>query len=147
MNHRKRGQFSLEFLITVAIGMTFLLALVGVFFYQTKQTQEDRDIALINEIGEDLTQGAETIYYAGDYSQKTLTHNLPNMIYNVSMQGRELVFYITLKGRQSEMVFYSDVPVSGFFNITDGYNAQDISHIYIFKGGNGTVICTNLGCE
>ena len=48
---RKRGQFSVEYMMTIAIGLTFLLIFMSVYFYQTKKTQEDTDLAKLEQLG------------------------------------------------------------------------------------------------
>ena len=146
---RKRGQFSVEYMMTIAIGLTFLLIFMSVYFYQTKKTQEDTDLAKLEQLGNEIIAGAETVYYSGDFSQKTFRYNSPGMLQNISVQDRELVFRIRAKGSDSDLVFYSNVPLEGIFKITNsaGFYAQDVSHIYAIKQENNVLLCTNLGCE
>lgn len=144
---RKRGQFSVEYMMTIAIGLGILMLFLGVYFYQAKQTQEEADLAMVERMGNEIIQAAETIYYAGDFSQKTLRYDIPDILQNISVQDREVVLKIRAKGADSDLVYYSNVPIEGIFNISDVYYARDISHIYVIKQEGSVLICTNLGCE
>ncbi|MBI5073363.1 hypothetical protein HZA99_06105 [Candidatus Woesearchaeota archaeon] len=143
----KKAQFSLEYLFVIGFAMTIVLITAYAFFIQSKESTEDQQLATIDFIAHDMLSNVENVYYAVALSKKTLRYTMPQMLNNISVTGDDaIVFSITKQGVTSELSYYSDVPIEGYFPHDPGYT-QQITNILVYNNDTYVMLCTEeFGC-
>lgn len=110
----KRAQASVEYLMVVGLAFVIVMPMVYMFYSYTISTQEEVGMAKIHKIGVDMANAAEGVYYLGEPSRTTISVNMPELIYNVTVLGdydRLLVFYYGDVGFNQPIVIPSKIPL------------------------------------
>ncbi len=142
-----KAQFSLEYLFVIGFAMAIVLITAYAFFIQSRESTEDQQLATIDFIAHDMLSNAKNVYYAGALSKKTLRYTMPQILNNISVTGdNAIVFSVTKEGVTSELPYYSDVPIEGYFPHDPGYT-QQITHILVYNNDTYVMLCTEeFGC-
>ena len=142
-----KAQFSVEYLFVIAFAMSVVLITAYVFFMQSRETNEEQQFATVEIIARDVLSNAKNVYYAGPLSKKTLRYTMPEIVENISVSGdNALIFTVTKEGATSELTYYSDVPIKGYFPSSQSYT-QQITHILVYNNETYSMICSEeFGC-
>lgn len=142
-----KAQFSLEYLFVIGFAMAIVLITAYAFFIQSRESTEDQQLATIDFVAHDMLSNAKNVYYAGALSKKTLRYTMPQILNNISVTAdNAIVFSITKEGVTSELPYYSDVPIAGYFPHDPGYT-QQITHILVYNNDTYVMLCTEeFGC-
>lgn len=115
-----KSQAAIEFLFVVGFAMLLLfpsLALFGRFVQETTYTVTTSQL---NKIGYYMLSTAKQAYYSTNGSIIVIEVNFPDGVKGMEIiNEEELVFGIETSGAESELVFFSDVPINGTFNESD----------------------------
>lgn len=142
-----KSQMSVEYLFVIALAMGMVLVTAYVFFVQTSEVSEQQQIATIEIMGNDILSVAKSVYYSGGISKKTVQYTMPSIVDNIYVADNALVFNVTTSGSTYELVYYSDVPITGIFPETKYYTEQ-IAHILVINNEDSVLLCTEeFGCE
>lgn len=107
------GQFSLEYLLVVALTFAIIVPTTYLFYSYSKESIEEITDAQVTELGKTIVDTAAVIFYSGQGSKTTLELNVPDNIASaVIINGRELVFNVTTNFGVSEIVFFSSVNIT-----------------------------------
>ena len=115
----KSGQISVEYMII--IGLSFIIIIpAGYFFYSYSQTSNDGSIRLqVNQLGSEILKNTESIYGLAEGSLLTLDLKYPNNIRNIYVLNQsELIIRYELTDGMNDAVFFSKVPLSGYYNMS-----------------------------
>jgi len=82
---KKKCQSSLEFLMIFGIGFTIILILSGVFFNYFNQEKNSLDTQHLENLGNQLMQNIEKIYFLGSGNRVTINTNFPEQIESFSV--------------------------------------------------------------
>ena len=111
---KEKGQISVEYLII--IGFVFAVLIPGVYmFYSYTIGQTDKaSVDIVNKIGNEIVNSAESMFLVGENSWITLDIVFPEQVVDYYiLDGTELIIvYETQRGR-TENVFFSNVFISG----------------------------------
>lgn len=106
----RSSQSSLEYLVIVALTFAIIVPTAYLFFSYTRQSGEEITDAQIIQVGRNIVDAAETIYYSGQGSKTVIDLNIPdNSKSAVIIDGKELVFNMSSNNGISEIVFLSKV--------------------------------------
>lgn len=89
---KKRGQVSVEFVITVGFAMLFIIPLTILLYQYTSQTHEDVSLNQAGLIARTVTDAANEVYYLGHPSTLTVKVFMPEYIEKVNLSGRNIIF-------------------------------------------------------
>jgi len=126
MNNMK-SQSALEYLIIIAITLGVIVPTTYLFFtYSAKSSLQITD-SQINNIGNVLTDTAESVYYSGKDSKIVVDLNVPDAVDNLTIiDNRELVFGLDTEIGKYDLVYFSKVNLTS--NSCSG-NACDLNDI------------------
>jgi hypothetical protein len=122
---KKRGQMGLEYMAIVSIATLVAVSLLGISHYYSKQTEITINTNQIDQVGKEIVDAAESIYYYGKPSRTTLEVYLPEGIRNVTVGPNELSFKVRTEGGEADMFYPSSVPLQG--NISTEYGIHIIT--------------------
>ncbi len=109
-----KGQFAVEHLMVIGIGILLIIPVVNMLYSYSSHQTDELGMAQISNIGNQIIDSSETIYYLGQPSRITLEENFPDQINEIKILGnRELVFYVGSKN--SSYPFLSNVRIDGIF--------------------------------
>ncbi|MFH1133034.1 MAG: hypothetical protein V1735_00940 [Nanoarchaeota archaeon] len=119
----KRGQASTEFLMVTAIAFLILIPTAYLFYSESFKSADRISQAKLNEIGNNIVNTAQSIYYVGPPSKTTLADTMPEGVKNISIRSgadfSELTFALQKGG---ETAFFSKVRLKG--NFSEGAASQ-----------------------
>ena len=108
-----KAQFSMEYLLIVALTFAIIIPTAYLFYNYSRESSQEITDAQITKLGRNIVDTAETIFYSGVGSKTILDLNVPDGVSDAKIiDGRELVFNITIPGGISEVVFFSSVNMS-----------------------------------
>ena len=106
-------QSSLEYLLIVALTFAIIVPTTYLFYNYSKESSQEIVDAQITNIGRNIIDSSETIFYSGQGSKTVLDLNVPDNIATAEIiDNRELVFNITTPFGISEIVFFSSVNIT-----------------------------------
>ena len=112
---KKKSQSSLEFLMIFGIGFTIILILSAIFFNYFNAEKNSLDNKHISNLGNQLMQNTEKIYFLGAGNRVTINTNFPEQIKNMNVVHKNNV---TVDGKQTSF---------DYLNITMNNN---VTHIF-----------------
>ncbi len=111
----KRAQSALEYLMILALAMGIIVPITYMFFQYSSESNVQIIDVQVTQIGRNIIDTAESVYYSGEGSKIVLEINMPENVMAVSiMKNRELVFNIITELGETEIVFFSsvDIPIT-----------------------------------
>ena len=110
--HKTRAQSSLEYLLVVALTFTIIIPTTYLFYsYSKESTQEIKD-SQVTKIGTTIIDTAKFIFYSGEGSKTEIELKIPDNVNSVNIfDERELVFNIRTEFGDSDIVFFSNIPI------------------------------------
>ena len=108
-----KTQSSVEFILIIALVMGLIVPIAYSFFQYSSEFSVQIVDTQINQIGRNIIDTAETVYFSGKGSKIVLELNMPKNVVDVYIiANRELIFDITSKIGETEAVFFSSVDIS-----------------------------------
>ena len=105
---RLKAQSAVEYLMIIGITLGIILPTTYLFFRYSSQSNEQIIDSQINQLGKNIIDTAQIVYFSGKDSKIVLELNVPKSIENVKiLEKRELVFTRLSEIGENEMVFFS----------------------------------------
>jgi hypothetical protein len=119
----KRGQAATEYILVSSLILIIFIPATILFLVNIRNSNENLAISKLNKIGNDIVDNAVEVYYQGEPAKITLKESLPDGIVNMTLLKdwsvkppvNQLVFLVSKKGKNNELVFDSDVNLGGSF--------------------------------
>jgi hypothetical protein len=117
---KKRCQVAMEY-ITI-LGFVAVTTLVMVIIFHAHATVLNDSVVShqVERLAEKIIDTAEAVYYIGDPSRTKIKLYFPPQITNVTINNRELVFFVKTSFGVDEVVKVSQVNLTGTLPITGG---------------------------
>ena len=133
----KRGQAATEYILVTSLILIIFIPATILFLVNIRNSNEDLAISKLNKIGNDIVDNAVEVYYQGQPAKITLKESLPDGIVNMTILNdwsvkppvNQLVFVVSKKGKNNELVFDSDVNIMG--NFTSNQITKGIKNIVL----------------
>jgi len=148
-----KAQSALEYLMIVALTMGIIIPAVYLFFQYSSESSAKIINAQINQIGRNIIDTAETVYFSGKGSKIALDLNMPENVIDIYiLANRELIFNINSEIGETEVVFFSsaNIPITSDDSSNDcvngikcalsGIAGSGLKKIKIENGGSGVVV-------
>jgi len=104
----KKAQPALEYLMIIAIVLGIIVPTTYLLFRSTSESNVQILYSQISQIGNNIIDTAETVFFSGEGSKIVLEVNMPKGVTNVKiLANRELVFDIVSELGATEAVFFS----------------------------------------
>lgn len=116
----KKGQISVEYIIIVGFVVFLVIGTLGVAIFYASGAKESIKFNQLNSFANKIVSSAETVYYAGEPSQVTISAYLPDGIEGIEIQGKDIVFNVSTGSGLTRIAFSSDVAIEGTISITGG---------------------------
>jgi len=107
-----KAQSAIEYLMILALTLGLIVPTAYLFFRYTSESNVEVTYSQVNQIGRNIIDTAETVYYSGKGSKIVLEFNMPDAVSEVNIiSKRELVFKTFSEIGDNELVFFSSVPI------------------------------------
>ncbi len=139
----KKGQFSVEYIITVAIVFAVLALSLYYIFSYTRQAQEDVSLASVADMSNQIIKNTEEVHDQGFFGVRSLKFSAPEILYEIRAENNYELLFLDQDGN----VLYagrSNVPIK-----TAGLRDYSLSTLNIIKeeNANFTLICAPEMCQ
>ena len=116
----RRGQISIEYLITVAFIIFLIISTLGVSLFYSEQTKERIKFNQLQNFANKIISSSESVFYSGEPSRATIIAYLHSGVEAIEIVENNLVFNISSTGGVSRIAFTSNVPIQGSLSINEG---------------------------
>lgn len=118
----------------IALTMGIILPTSYLFFRYSSESNVQILNSQINQIGKDIIDTSENVYFSGAGSKIVLTVNMPESVVDIYIiDNRELVFNVTTSIGQVETVFFSDIKITSSSCQNEVCSLREISGIGLKK--------------
>jgi len=112
-NLKSRAQSSFEYLMIIALTVAIIVPMTYLFFRYSADSNTKILDSQINQIGRNMVDTAESVFFSGEDSKIVLELNMPDNVIDVYIiDERELIFNVTTTIGVNEVVFFSDVNIT-----------------------------------
>ncbi len=115
-----RAQISMEYLIVMGFVVLMSVPLVVIFFEQSAGAQDYVNADRASQIGRQVVDSAEKVYYLGSPSVTTLKVSMPDTVNAVIISPADITFRMDTGSGQSDVTIPSDVALSGNISSASG---------------------------
>ena len=129
----KKAQSSMEYLFITTFMFLLLLGIMVVAYTQSSSFSNDVAAAQIQKVGNEIVDTANTVYYAGPPTKKTLTLYFPENIRAVVINNQSISF--TMQGALGSY----DYTVYAVTNMTGAIRTFTGLHVITVTAGNNNV--------
>lgn len=133
----RTGQVSLEYLMIMGFAMLLIVPIIAVYYTQTTQLSEETTSASIQRAATQIVETADSVYFLGEPSSRTITVDIPQNVASVAVNGTLLSFTVLSSHKPYEQNAWSVANMTGTFGLTPG------PHLLVISAtGNGWVNIT-----
>lgn len=108
-----RGQTSIEYISIVALVLVITIPLVVIFYDKMSETESAINFNQAEQIVNRIADNAQNIFYLGEDAKTTLKVTMPKHVTDFSIGNNEVVLVVQSKGKNTDIVAYTPVNVSG----------------------------------
>ncbi len=108
----KRAQSSIEFLILVSFFLLLTIPLISLVYLRTAGTAQDASLEQAQQTLRDLSSACDSAYIQGNGSVEKITVVFPQSVQELSANGQELWFRISVSGGQTDVTYLGMANVS-----------------------------------
>ncbi len=116
----KKSQSSVEYMMILGFALIAIMILFMVSIFYSGQANDQLLINQVDQIAKKIRDSSESIYYLGQPSKTTIKVYMPDGIKQINIAQKELVFTVTTKKGDTNIVYLSRVNLSGSIPITPG---------------------------
>ncbi len=127
----KKCQVGLEYLILVGFILLAILPIVYYVYSNAYLTKDQILISQVQEIANEIASTSDTVYSYGYGSKISLRFTFPEDICNISISGKQIVFYVYTSSGLVPIYSYAYANLSG--NIS---NIPGIHEIHFLNKGD-----------
>ncbi len=107
-----KAQSALEYLMIIALTLGIIVPTTYLFFRYSSESNVQIVDVQVNQIGRNIIDAAESVYFSGEGSKITVELNMPKNVVDVYiLANRELVFRISYEIGETEAVFFSSAGI------------------------------------
>lgn len=130
----------MEYLFIMGFVLLLLAPLLLVYYNQANRLDEETSAASLERAATQIAEAADTVYYLGAPSMRTLTVDFPDSIESVTIDGRDVVFRVASSHGAYDQVATSVANLTGAISTHEGihvlvFQALPDSRVNITEGG------------
>ena len=116
----KRGQISTEYLIVVGFVVFLVISMLGIALFYTSGIRDTIKHSQIEKFAEKFISSAESVFFAGEPSQKKFIGYLPSGVNSIQLNNKDVIINYTTSSGENFIAFKSAVPIEGTITATSG---------------------------
>lgn len=120
MGRGERAQVSMEYLLVTGFALLLLFPIIIIAYSQSATFSDDVTAAQLEKVGNEIASAADTVYYAGAPTKKTIKVYFPKNVRDVSISGNTIVFTAGGQGGEFEYAVFSEANMTGSLGTFDG---------------------------
>ena len=117
---RRQAQVAVEYLFIMGFALLLITPLIIIYYDQANKLSEATTAATIERAATQLAEAADTVYYLGAPSMRTITIDLPENTMSVTIQGQSITFLMDSSHGEYEHSAWSVTNLTGGFANTVG---------------------------
>ena len=114
------GQVAIEYLFVVGFAVTLIAPLLVVYYTQTTRLGDETTSASIERAATQIAEAADTVYYLGTPSTRTITVDIPPNVESLTLNGDTITFLVASSHGAYEENTWSAATLTGGFNPSPG---------------------------
>ncbi len=126
MGRGERGQIAMEYLLVTGFAFLLLLPIIIIAYQQSATYVDDVTSAQIQKVGNEIINAANTVYYSGPPTKKTVRVYFPKNIYSVEFKNTAIVFTAQGQGGAYEYAVVADTNMTGNISTFDGIHVLTV---------------------
>ena len=115
-----RSQIGIEYLIIIAFVTLAVLTVLVLAYFFSGVTKDQLRISQSEQFGLQLVNSGESVFFAGEPSEATISLYLPNGVKNISIESDNVVITTMTSSGENKRAFKSDVPIQGYISPGEG---------------------------
>jgi hypothetical protein len=116
----RQGQVAIEYVIIMGFALFLVAPLLIVYYDQANRLNEQTTAATVERATKQIVEAADTVYYLGEPSMRTITVDLPENVDSVTVQGRSVTLAVKSSHGTYEQTSWSAANLTGTFSNTEG---------------------------
>ena len=116
----KKSQIAIEYLAIIGFVIIMITVIASLTLLYSQQTQGEIAAQQIDRIAKKVVDSAESVYFLGAPTRKTITATFPDQIRNITIKNNEIEFIIQYGSQRSSIAYASTVPMNGSMQPTPG---------------------------
>ena len=121
---KKRGQVSVEFVITIGFAFLMLIPIMVIFYEHNIKSNQEVNANQAGLIARKITDTSNSVYYLGHPTALTIKTYMPDGVESISITGKEVVFRLSTG---QDVVSISNVNLTGNISTSPGLKNIRIS--------------------
>lgn len=114
------GQVAIEYMILISIAVFVLMPLIILYYNQADTFRDQTAAALAERATREIVSAADSVYYLGSPSSRTISVELPRNVKNLQITGQSISLLIGSSYGDFEQVSWSAANLTGNFSISHG---------------------------
>jgi len=110
----------MEYLFIMGFTVLLIAPMLIIYYEQTGRLDEESTSAMVSRAATQIAEAADTVYYLGEPSLRTLTIDLPKNVKSVTIGGQSVAFAVDSSHGVYEQVAWSAANLTGSFSVTQG---------------------------
>ncbi len=110
----------MEYLFIMGLAILLIAPLLVIYYQQTARLGDETNSAMIQRAATQIVEAADSVYYLGAPSMRTITIDLPANIESLSIAGQSVTFTLSSNHGDYEQAAWSVTNLTGDFGITKG---------------------------
>lgn len=117
---KKKGQIGTEYLIVVGFVTFAIMTTLVIAITMSNSTRDRLKINEIESFATQLTNSAESIFFAGEPSKTTISLYIPDGVYNITIYPENILVKFNSTSGENIRIFSSRVPLNGTLSPEEG---------------------------
>jgi len=114
------GQVSIEYVFVVGFALLLVAPLIVVYYTQSSSLSEETTAATAERATTQIAEAADTVYYLGSPSSRTITVDLPENIKSVNVSGTTITLIVSSSHGDYEQHGWTAANLTGSFGTVKG---------------------------
>lgn len=118
-----KSQVSVEYLAIMGFVAVMIIPLAILYYTYVADSGDEIITSQIYQIAAKIVDSAESVYSLGEPSQTVLKVHMPSQIRGASLDNREVLFNVSIRGGMTQIVRVSSVDLKGQLPVEEGLYA------------------------
>lgn len=136
--YMEKAQVSMEYILITAFSLLVAIPLIVLFFQYSQTYNNEVTLNQANKVMDEILNAAETVYYLGEPSQKTITVYFPKDVQQVILEQGYFSFTINNGGNTYTLYRAAQINFTG--NISSNAGAKNLK----VRAVNNTITITGV---
>ena len=122
-----KAQVSMEYLLITGFAFLLVIPLFIMFGTQNERINYDVTVSQAKEVADEIVKSADSVYYLGEGSKKSIRVYIPRHVENITIDGRMVELAISIGGTNFGVNAISQTNMTGSINPGEGVRHLEIT--------------------